>query len=308
VGLTTDYADRLARHTAFALQELGQIPEAFAGISLGPGRAWRMAITGAIVSATCSWRSNLLPATLALFLVATTSMAQASEVEWQLSQRQVEMGPYTVYVTKHAVKIVNAKLGYEVVAKAPIWKVVVYRPKENKGIEMSAAQFSRADVFGFFDLVRKNAKRELIKVKTETTNGITIDEFRTPVNNEHVWVTQSMGAPFVACDIIESCYRLRPIDGVPIREKSYHPRGKKIAIDSWMSGGINIMGKEGDVEGLKTYGWKKIPYNAKDFDYPIGFKNVKDPHELVFSQSKKTTMEDVAKDLGIGEKLGLPRP
>src|SRR5271156_4922176 len=74
---------------------------------------------------------RLLLACLLFFLSA--SSARASDSEWVLTQTQVELGKYTVYVSKDALKIVNDSLGYEVVARGPAWNVVVYRPDEKRG-------------------------------------------------------------------------------------------------------------------------------------------------------------------------------
>ena len=281
------YEHRSKDETAFALNQTGRIPEAIAGISLGKPAHSLFA----------------LPIFIWSILIASILPVEANQTEWLVSQKQSEMGAYTVYLTKDAIKIVNQALGYEVVAKAPTWKVIVYRPKEKLGTELALKDFAEMNIFSLMLEHKRPGKRNLIKLETTETNGLKICKYETYDHNEHTWTTEAFGAPPEAILIAEASYRLKSAPGFPLRVVYYGSADmQKIPTSSWMSGGINMA--HGRLENLKTDSWKTVPYRASDFVYPTNFQHTKDPHELVFSRSKKSTMEDIARDMGIGEELG----
>jgi hypothetical protein len=287
------YEHRREQHTAFALKQSGQIPEASAGFPLG-------------VSNSCAFTALRL--LLCALLIFSIPGAQAGDTtEWSLSQKQSELGAYKVFFIKGAVKVINTTLGYEVTAKAPTWKVVIYRPLEKTGYELEMFPFIHFQIFGFINEPRKAGKRPLLKVGTEEVNGLKITKYRTPNGLEDSWVTDSIDVLPNVIDVIETCYRLRHSPGIPLCVVSNAKTGvgPEIPISSWMSGGINL-GRHDRLVQLRTYSWKIVPFHASDFDYPTGYKRVKDPRDLVFSSAKKNSMEDVVRDMGIGEKLGSP--
>lgn len=141
-----------------------------------------------------AWPHSLLLACLLFFLSAPS--ARASESEWVVTQTQVELGKYTVYVSKDALKVVNDSLGYELVAKAPAWNVVVYRPDEKRGCQLPLNVFLTTDSFALVKTgKRRERKRALIKLATGESNGIKICEYKTPDGLEQNWTTESFGAP-----------------------------------------------------------------------------------------------------------------
>jgi hypothetical protein len=244
---------------------------------------------------------RLLLACLLFFLSA--SSARASDSEWVLTQTQVELGKYTVYVSKDALKIVNDSLGYEVVARGPAWNVVVYRPDEKRGCELPLNVFLTKEAFSILKIGKmREKKRALIKLATEESNGLKICEYKTPDGLEQNWTTESFGAPEQAIEVLETSYRLRMTNGFPLRVIVYH-KPERIETSSWMNGGIN-MGLHSRVEHLKTSGWKKLPYRASDFTYPNGYTQVKDIDSLQLSSVKKHSMDDMLQDMGLGEQLG----
>src|SRR5271170_5568506 len=98
-SLMKGYEDQTKQHTAFALKQSGQNPEAFAGISLGT-----------------LYLRRFTPLLLSLCFLWSIRPAPAGESEWVLSQMHAEFGRYKIYVANEAIKIVNQSLGYEVVA------------------------------------------------------------------------------------------------------------------------------------------------------------------------------------------------
>jgi hypothetical protein len=306
------YGDRREQHTAFALKQLGQTPEAIAGIPLGFSDSWALTATQPSLPFGSYWqkfaRTSLSCSLLSCaLLIYSIPGALASETEWVFSQQQAELGRYKVFIVKDAVKVVNETLGYEVVAKAPAWTVVIYRPAEKTGYESELFLFRRFQIFGFINEPRKAGPRPLTKLETQEQNGLRICKYKTPNGLEETWSTDSTDAAPQISDIVETCYRLKFTPGIPLRVISYQRQAEimQIPTSSWMSGGVN-MWHHARLEQLKTFSWKKVPYHSSDFTYPTDYKHVKDPRDLVFSKKKKSTMDDLARDLGIGEKLGSP--
>src|ERR1700728_1501008 len=64
------------------------------------------------------------------FLCAMPCSAGQANSEWILQQHKDMQGDLTAYVSHDAVKIVNPKWGYQVVARAPDWTVHCFRPAE----------------------------------------------------------------------------------------------------------------------------------------------------------------------------------
>jgi hypothetical protein len=280
------YEDQTEQHMEFALKHSGRNPEALAGISL-------------VFSKACRFAGSLF----LCILFSTLPAAPSGASEWVLSQKQSELGRYTVYVTRDAIKFVNQTLGYEVVARAPTWKIVIYQPDQKLGCEMSLDKFLGEDVFSFLKQPRKSEKRRLLKRESTDTKGVTICNYGTFDGREQSWTTESLGAPQQAIDIAQCCYRLKNTPGFPLRVIAHFGPAPKIPNSSWMSGGINL-GQYDWVETLKTDNWKKVPYRISDFTYPANFKNTQDVHVLILSRSKQNSLEDLFEDMGVGKKLG----
>src|ERR1700733_1038566 len=72
-----------------------------------------------------SWLSLLL-----LFLPMFSVSAKSNKIEWLLVQEKLDMGEHLVYVAPDAVKMVSKKCGYQLLVRAPDWKVYCFRPDE----------------------------------------------------------------------------------------------------------------------------------------------------------------------------------
>jgi len=170
---------------------------------------------------------------------------------------------------------------------------------------MELSQFCHSDIFGFLGGPRKYDKRFLKKVETKEVDGIKISEYRTQNSLQKMWTTETIACAQPAIDIAEACYRLESTPGFPLRVLAYHPPYNSTPNSSWMTGGINL-GLHDWVEQLKSYSVKKVPYSPSDFTYPTGYKRGKSAQELVLllSGKNKNSLEDLAKDMGIGEEFG----
>jgi len=192
-----------------------------------------------------------------------------------------------------------------VVAKAPTWKVVIYRPLEKQGCDMEFNQFCHTDVFGLVGGSRKSEKQPLSKVETKEVDGIKICQYKSVYGFEETWTTETFACAQPEIDIAQACYRLNATPGFPLRKLAYHKPFSNIPNSSWMSGGMNVQ-QQGLIEHLKSYSWKKVPYSTSDFTYPTGYKRAKNVQQLVFGLSgkNKNSLEDLVKDVGIGEEFG----
>ncbi len=81
----------------------------------------------------------------------------------------------------------------------------------------------------------------------------------------------------------------------------YHLRwqqGQKAGQAGWLDLDIVKDLRGGDEVKLSTSATKKIPFNAKDFDYPHNYKNITEIGQIPYSKDKLDEMNKMVDSIG----------
>lgn len=229
--------------------------------------------------------------------------ALAAPIEWKLSQKHAEFGQVTILVVPDAVKIINSSLKYEILAKAPAWDVVMYRTAEKKQCTMKRDYFVSTRVFKFLHPPRSLVQMQFTKLDKSKLDDVELTHLQDPGDKAELWVSNNIKVQRAAIDIVEAYYNIKPSPGMPLRLILFLRDKKKLPINSWFNGGLN-MGYQGKTTFLKTDEAKKIPYDASDFIYPKNFANAKSPEDLMLSKGQEKSFDNLMDDMGLGSKWG----
>jgi hypothetical protein len=227
----------------------------------------------------------------------------AGVTEWKLVQKHAELGDVTILVAQDAVKIINKSLDYQIVAKAPTWRVVMYRTGEKKQCVMTHTYFTTTMVFRFLHPSRSLRKSTFLKLDSQKQGELRFTHYKDPTGREDFCLSDNIEVSQPVIDIIESYYDIKPSPGIPVRFTLRLNPKQKYPNESWFSGGLN-MGYQGLTVFLRTVEAKKVPFLASDFQYPRNYKDVKSAEEMLLSNNQQKSFGSLMDDMGLGSKLG----
>ncbi|CAN5493362.1 hypothetical protein BH11CYA1_BH11CYA1_12860 [soil metagenome] len=226
---------------------------------------------------------------------AAEALKPNSEHEWIIRQTHKDLGKTKISFAKNAIKIFNESWGYTVLSKAPDWSVVIYRDDDKIEWKISRNQFY---------------KTYPVDLKGMPTNHIGLQRSRAAdttgakswsylMGGQTFWFAEQFKAATEVDATISAYYGIRPQKGILTKYALTfgEPKTKE---SSWLSG----FQRSGYVEYLITLSYKELPYNAKDFAAPVGYKTAKDPYTITTSKAQKESGDEAMRELGLGEKLG----
>jgi hypothetical protein len=228
--------------------------------------------------------SALVGAMLLTFAVAAD--AASSKTEWILHQKQRDSGKQTVYITDDAIKIVNDESGYQVVARAPTWDVIIYRPDNKLAMKTSVTGFRRFSPFG--PLLAQGGSSSFVLEKSDTIAGVPANKL-SKTSGAQLWIATEIKAAPEISDMLQSYDRF-PIAGIPLKYRSRTDSPEAIHVAQKLL--------------VETFDAKKIARNEKDFEYPTPKRWVKTQSEILSSAAQMNELNSIMDDLGVGSKLG----
>jgi len=256
-------------------------------------------------------------ATVWLALSTTITFAQAARCEaihgWCLTQVHGISGSSHVYVSASGIKIVNDTTHLEIVSKAPSWQVVLYRPSQKIEFELPLKEWTRRGMPGLDqwhqfidDWSRTMAQRNnyhgipavcILEKKDESSVvpqelGSTKGSYK--VVGAEYWFSTSTPSPAGACAVLAS-YNALPVP--PLQQTKKFGLGLPLSFITRCSDGESSW-------SLKTTAMRQIEIDDSTIEYPRGYKQAKDIHEVSISAQKRAELDDFAKDLDIGKKFG----
>jgi hypothetical protein len=217
---------------------------------------------------------------------------------FKLAQSHVTLGPIDVFYTNDAVKMVLKNNGTILLARAPSWKVSVFRPAAKVAYEQSLQSFEknglRCVVVPYIPDVTFHRQ------SVEHVNGETIVESSETTDKDSkydYWMIEPVAIPMQACEILEKAVRVPYRHAIPIKLLGDEPghddfRSKdKIA---WHLGGRERMagGRTTSVR-IQTFTWSKVNLPRSEFDYPVGYKAVQSEPEVFMTDRAKMMVEDL---------------
>ena len=233
---------------------------------------------------------------LVVAVFASLPARAADKWQWILDQQDVEGGRNRLTFTADAVHVINFDRGYEVLAAAPSWNIVVFRRQDKVEYTGDLKSF-RFSPLGALDMVW-NHYPNLKPIGRESRKNLPFQlvKYHTPDRNDFCMV-DSAGISGLAPEIgtvLEYYYHL-PIAGIPYESfYNFSAKPKKKREVTWLSD------EAADFDGRKPWLWttklQKTPYKATEFQYPQGFTMVKDQSKILLSNSKVTNMNAIVNE------------
>lgn len=225
---------------------------------------------------------------------ASPKDSKSGPKEWLLLQRHKEYGTHKVYLSADAVKLENASAGFAIISRAPDWRIVSFRPDDK--VEYICPRSTYYEQNNFHPITAESEKHYIIR-NSEPLDKIPVRAYCTR-HDEYSFAQGLPLAPEVGAFLC-AYYMMRPHPGIPTSANiNIGPQKKEK--NFWL--GSND--PWGVTNFLRSESIKEIPYNAKDFAEPNGYRLAKSIKEIDSSAAARSGSKELLEDLGIGEKLG----
>jgi len=229
------------------------------------------------------------------------SSPKSVQEEWIFHQISPQFGNQTVYVCHDAIKIVNARYHFEIVASSPTWKLHSFR-RDNKTI----CNVDKIDLEDALPLSRVPKPGAFRFEREQTWQGLPCKRFRE-VNGASTLSTDKVRTDRKAVAVLCNYYNVPKFSDFPVcnfwnRSESVHYSNK-----DWED-----MTQFRDITDASTFkfitkSWQKVPYNPNDFVYPTNYRVITDIKDMVLGDHKKQ-LESLIDDLGFASDTGKELP
>jgi len=231
---------------------------------------------------------DCLKSSIALgFLVSafslTTGAALADEQGWVLTQRSDKIGDQYVYVAPSGVKLVNPKVGYNIVLCAPDWNVCIFNDKSKTYYSASYAQWMQEvdKAMGTKNTELKGGHWTRSAPSTicglRSTSYIMQANGRRGVRNATCWVSNDIQVPPQITEMLAKTYGLPDNKAYPLKLNTVDNAGH-LAVQ------------------LDTYNSQTCAIPASYFYLPNGYTRVASKEEVMIDDDTKAILRDLASD------------
>jgi hypothetical protein len=217
-------------------------------------------------------------------LIALAPAAMADERGWVLTQRSDKIGDQYVYVAPTGVKLVNPKIGYNIILCAPDWNVCMFNDKTKtfysasydawmkevskavggKGNELKSGHWAKGSIGSVAGL----------KATTYTMQG---GGAQKHLRTATCWVANEIIVPSQITELLAQTYGLPDNKAYPL---------KLNCVDN--SGKLNVM--------LDTYNSQVCQIPSSYFYLPNGYTRVASKEEVMVDDETKQILRDLAND------------
>jgi len=256
----------------------------------------------------------------------TNFCAAAEKTEWIIDQQGgPDLGDHVIYVSPNAVRIVNQKLEFEILSRAPDWKVCLFKRKDKS---MKVTTKVDRTIFTFW----RSASRPnpFIEVGAEKWNGLKCTKYLEPrsaftltaddikvnpgaakVICDYYNIPVFKHVPLINCHATESALKnaesLSPATipqsfqpSVPMRQptiiKTAVAGGKSQA--NWLKLDNYGVQQKSLTYKFRTRSLRNVELNADDFRLPDGLREVSDMSLIVLGSKKTKQIESMIDDIG----------
>ena len=236
---------------------------------------------------------------------AAISAESKAPAEWILVQNEDGSGLNTVYVTRDAIKIVNAHLGCQMLVRAPDWKVHCFQQKEKVEWIGNLEQFSGDIMINPYSTPTRPAAVPVKVIGSGTIKGLRYLKY--PVNRNQIFLAaEELHISPQAADFISRFYGTPYVQGVPLYSCTFL-KGEKLnasQLNPWIDMGMTNDLRTGLRVNLETQSGKKVPYNAADFQLPRNYKRSVSLSSVALSGDKKSQFSDMLDSVGFTTDVG----
>ena len=241
-----------------------------------------------------------------LFGIIGTAYGAAPDTNgWLLTQRHKQLGVNYVYLTHDAIKIVNKTLGLTIVLGPPFKNIAIFRPADHVIFNSKPEDFQKTSFLPAIIATKPYRYQQLIKFGEEDFHGLHVKKFHSRKNEgDQIWAISNIDLSPSILGVIHTYYQIdNPL--VPFRKINNFGENKSDHLNLWMSVSLNE-GYQGKTTFLDTVEAKKMKFAAKEFAYPVGFRNLDNAGEAFVSPKGASDLGSIITDLHLGEDLGKP--
>ena len=234
--------------------------------------------------------------------------AQAEALEqWVLEQNYEGKGDVRVLVAPKAVAVYNKQSNYKAVAKAPDWKVHIFRADQKTEWTGALKHFNGkmlSDPIGSDSTVFTTLKTG----ESGQIKGLKYIRYFDKSNNGEIFgasdiVTAPQATEFLCryydCPVLSKAPLTYIFDKVPTKL----PSPKTVWLD------VNVLRstRGGRITKLTTTAWKKTAYQPNDFALPQNYKQINTLTDITFSPGQQEAFNEALNGLGFTTDLEKAR-
>jgi hypothetical protein len=245
--------------------------------------------------------------TLFLWLFVSPALVAAPNSQtvdaYHLTQTHFALGPLELYYTADAVKMQFKSKGLFLLARAPSWKVVIFRPEGHVAHEISQKEFLANGMswvqFGGIPLRGYKGVAEQ-KGRNETLLEYVYAGAPSPNSSQYTyWEVKPVGlkVPDEACELAARAFRVPYRHNIPFKllgnepgHDDMRPQNKvawSLSVDTRKAGGRT------EIWRLATSKCTSVKLPKSEFDYPVGYRMVKSEPEVIISSGSREVIEDL---------------
>ena len=231
------------------------------------------------------------------------SPAVAADDEWILDQLKPDYGGHTVFVSPQAIKIISKNYGFHLLCRAPDWKVWLFRPSEKVFWACELKDFSSIIMFNPVGVTHEKVAKFEFDGK-ETLLGVKCSKYVETTNHStKVLVADDIKTTPEAAELSSRFFTIPRQKSLPMQYSNV-VRANPGKASSWFNPDTFRDGRTGVVFRVRTLSAKKVPFNAADFAYPVGYRRVKDIKDVSFSKNQKEDLKKMIDDIGFVSEPG----
>jgi hypothetical protein len=253
---------------------------------------------------TLQAKSLLLFSFLWLFASPALSAAPMSQTveAYKLVQTHFGLGPLEAFYTTDAVKLIfKNNGGLFFVARAPSWKVMIFRPAAHVAYEVTQKnflkygfrwmQFYGVPLRGYRRVALQNGRHEKIIEYVGPSSGYA-EKFT-------YWglTPDGLKVPDEACQLTARAFHVPFMHDIPFKQvgnerghEDLHSANKvawALTADVRKAGGTTL------VRRLDTSKYTTVKLPKSEFDYPVGYKMVKTELQVLMTSGSSEVIEDL---------------
>ncbi|MDX1987968.1 MAG: hypothetical protein SFV17_14870 [Candidatus Obscuribacter sp.] len=230
--------------------------------------------------------------------------AGAQPTEWLVVQSHESKTDAVIHVTHDAVKLESKALGCTLLTRAPDWKVHCYRPLEKIEWIGDMGQFSGMVMSNPYALPKPTLRGPAPRCVGETEmNGLKCKIYKGFASE--VYCADSISVDPMVVLFFNRLYGTPLVPSVPLYERT-HKRADRDLVrrkTDWIDTGVASDLRGGRLVKLTTSSCKSVPYNAKDFEVPRGYKRKVDLIEVSYSKDQRQEITDMLDNVGFESNL-----
>jgi hypothetical protein len=226
-----------------------------------------------------------------IFCSSVFAAAKSSREEWIFHQTSPQFGNQDIYVCHDAIKIVNSRYNFEIVANAPTWKLHAFR-RANK----TMCVVDKIDLEDAMPLSRVPKPGSFFLEGEQTWQGLACKKFKES-NGASTLTTNMVKTDPRANSVLCNYYNVPKFSDFPVCNFWNRKEHTNYTRKDWAD-----MSQFKDITDSSTFkfatrSWQKVAYSANDFVYPSDYRLTADVKEIVLGEHKKQ-LESLIDDLG----------